>query len=333
MMTTTTRSVLFHSTGPASVLSIEETPLIDPKANEVRFAVQAIGLNRAEVMFREGQYLEQPVFPSRIGYEASGIVDAVGPRVSEFKIGDRVSSIPGFSMGEYGVYGESAIVPATSLAKYPANLDPAQGTAIWMQYLTAYGALIGIGDLRADHRVLITAASSSVGVAAIQIAKQIGATTIVTTRKAEKKAFLHEAGADHVIVTDEEDLAKEVMAITKDQGATLIFDPIGGPVVEELASAAAQGATIIEYGALSTDPTPFPLLLALGKGLTIRGYTLHEVTLFPKALAAGKSFVLDGLASGALKPVIDRTFPFDEIQAAHEYMTSNQQMGKIVVTL
>jgi NADPH:quinone reductase-like Zn-dependent oxidoreductase len=114
----TTRSVIFHSTGPASVLSIEEHELVEPKADEVRFNVEALGLNRAEIMFREGQYLEQPELPSRIGYEASGVVDAVGSDVSEFKIGDRVSSIPGFSMGDYGVYGESAVVPAASLAKY-----------------------------------------------------------------------------------------------------------------------------------------------------------------------------------------------------------------------
>jgi NADPH:quinone reductase-like Zn-dependent oxidoreductase len=124
----TTRSVIFHTTGPASVLRFEEHELVEPQADEVRFKVQAIGLNRAEIMFREGQYLEQPELPSRIGYEASGVVDAVGSGVSEFKIGDRVSSIPGFSMGDYGVYGESAVVPAASLAKYPDNLDTNEGT-------------------------------------------------------------------------------------------------------------------------------------------------------------------------------------------------------------
>lgn len=333
MTTKTTRSVIFHCTGPASVLSIEEHALVEPKADEVRFKVEAIGLNRAEIMFREGQYLEQPVLPSRLGYEASGVVDAVGPGVGDFEIGDRVSSIPGFSMGEYGVYGESAVVPVAALAKYPDNLDASEGTSIWMQYLTAYGALIEIGQLKAEQSVLITAASSSVGVAAIQIAKRVGAKAIATTRKAGKKTFLLEAGADEVIVTDEVDLAAEVMKMTNGRGAELIFDPIGGPIVEQLASAAARGATLIEYGALSTEPTPFPLFLALGKGLIIRGYTLLEVTLVPDVLAAGKQFVLEGLANGRLKPVIDKTFPFEQIQAAHEYMASNQQMGKIVVTL
>jgi NADPH:quinone reductase-like Zn-dependent oxidoreductase len=108
----TTRSVIFHTTGPASVLRFEEHELVEPQADEVRFKVQAIGLNRAEIMFREGQYLEQPELPSRIGYEASGVVEAVGSDVREFTIGDRVSSIPGFSMSDYGVYGESAVVPA-----------------------------------------------------------------------------------------------------------------------------------------------------------------------------------------------------------------------------
>jgi NADPH:quinone reductase-like Zn-dependent oxidoreductase len=333
MSNNTTRSVIFHSTGPASVLSIEEHELVEPKADEVRFKVQALGLNRAEIMFREGQYLEQAKLPSRLGYEASGVVDAVGSNVSEFKIGDRVSSIPGFSMSQYGVYGESAVVPASSLAKYPDNLDAIEGASIWMQYLTAYGALISIGQLKAGNSVLITAASSSVGVAAIQIAKMVGAKVIATTRKADKRTFLLETGAEEVIVTDETDLAEEVMRVTDGQGADLIFDPIGGPIVEQLAIAAAPGATLIEYGALSTDPTPFPLFLALGKGLIIRGYTLLEVTLVPDVLAAGKKFVLEGLRNGNLKPVIDKTFSFEEIQAAHEYMASNKQMGKIVVTL
>ena len=129
------------------------------------------------------------------------------------------------------------------------------------------------------------------------------------------------------------DLAEEVLRITDSQGADLIFDPIGGPIVEQLAIAAASGATLIEYGALSTESTPFPLFQALGKGLIIRGYTLLEVTQVPDVFAAGKKFVLEGLANGGLKPVIDRTFSFEEFQAAHEYMASNQQMGKIVVTL
>jgi NADPH:quinone reductase-like Zn-dependent oxidoreductase len=333
MTTQTARIVRFHSAGPSSVLVFDELPLVAPGENEIRIQVQALGLNRAEIMFREGQYLETPVFPSRLGSEASGIVDALGKNVTGFKLGDRVSTIPSFSMGTYGVYGESAVVPASAVAKYPDSLTPEQGTSIWMQFITAYGALIKIGNLQKGQTVLITAASSSVGVAAIQIAKQAGATAIATTRKPDKKDFLLESGADFVIVTEEMDLVESVMAHTNGNGANLVFDPIGGDIVEKLAEASAVGATIIEYGALAGEATPFPLFPALAKGLSIRGYTLFEITQNEALLKPARELIFQGLERGELKPVIDRTFTLDEIREAQDYMASNQQMGKIVVTV
>lgn len=325
--------VRFHETGGADVLKIEDLPSAQPGEGEVRLRVEAIGLNRAEVMFRRGQYLEAPEFPSRLGYEAAGIVDAVGPGTSDVQIGDRVSTIPAFSMGKHGVYGESAIVPSFAVAPYPDDLSPSEGAAIWMQYLTVFGALIDIGQLKQGESVVITAASSSVGLAAIQLAKAAGALAIATTRGPDKKDFLLDAGADHVIVTNEEALAATVLAITGEGGAELIFDPIGGPTLETLADAAAPGATIIEYGALSPEPTIFPLFSSLKKGLTIRGYTLFELVNEPESLAAGKEYIYEGLRAGALKPIIDRTFTLDGISDAHRYMESNKQKGKIVVTV
>ena len=327
------KTVRFYETGGPEVLKIEELPLVEPGAGEVRLKVEAIGINRAEVMFRQGQYLENPVLPSRIGYEAAGVVDAIGPGTSGVAIGDRVSTIPSFSIGTYGVYGESAVVPAYAVARYPGNLTPVEGTAIWMQYLTAFGALIEYGHVQKGVTVLITAASSSVGLAAIQITKSVGATAIAITRGADKKPFLLAAGADHVIVSDEQDLAASVMAITAGKGADVAFDPVAGALLGELAGAAAPGATIFEYGALSSAATTYPLFAALAKGLTVRGYTLFEIVKNPERLARGKQFIYSGLKSGALKPVIDRTFPLERIVAAHSYMESNQQKGKIVVVV
>ena len=325
--------VRFHETGGAEVLKLEDLPLTEPGEGEVRLKVEAIGLNRADVMFRQGQYLQNPELPSRLGYEAAGTVDAVGLGVSGVHKGDRVSTIPAFGMGEYGVYGESAIVPVDALVRYPNNLSAVQGAAIWMQYLTAFGALIEFGQLKKDDSVLITAASSSVGLAAIQITKAAGALAIATTRGTTKKQFLLDAGADQVIVTDEEDLADSVMAITSGKGASIIFDAVAGPLLEMLADAATSGAIIFEYGALSQAPTIFPLFTALKKGLTVRGYTLFEITKDAEKLARGKQYIYDGLESGALKPIIDRTFPLDAIADAHRYLESNQQKGKIVVTV
>jgi len=168
--------------------------------------------------------------------------------------------------------------------------------------------------------------------AAIEMIKVEGAISIAVTRTSAKKAELFKAGADYVIVTEEEDLVARVKEITSGKGARIIFDPIGGKILESLAAATARKGIIFEYGALASEPTPYPLFTALAKGLTIRAYTLFELTrdpVFPKA----KQYIFDHLASAAFKPVIDRTFHFAEIVEAHRYMESNAQIGKIVVTL
>jgi NADPH:quinone reductase-like Zn-dependent oxidoreductase len=169
-------------------------------------------------------------------------------------------------------------------------------------------------------------------VAAIQIAKVENAISIAVTRTAAKKAELLALGADHVIVSDEEDLVARVNEITSGKGARIVFDPIGGKILESLAEVTASKGIIFEYGALAPEPTPYPLFTALAKFLTIRAYTLFEVAadhVFPKA----KQYIFDRLASGAFKPLISKTFPFAEIVEAHRYMESNAQVGKIVVTL
>jgi NADPH:quinone reductase-like Zn-dependent oxidoreductase len=133
--------VRFHEVGDASVLKLEELPKPQAGEGEVLLKVEAIGLNRAEVMFRSGRYIDTPSFPSLLGYEAAGVIESVGPGVTELKPGDRVSSIPAFSMAKYGTYGEYAVLPASALAPYPQNLSPVEGASIWMQYITAYGVI------------------------------------------------------------------------------------------------------------------------------------------------------------------------------------------------
>jgi NADPH:quinone reductase-like Zn-dependent oxidoreductase len=333
-MSATVKIVRFHKIGGPEVLQFDELPLPEPAKGEVRLRVKAIGLNRAEIMFRNNQYLETPILPAKNGYEASGIVEAVGPGVDLSWIGKTASTVPGFfHLNTHGVYGEVAIVPAFALAEYPANLSYEEGTAIWMQYLTAYGGLIMLGHLAKGDFALITAASSSVGIAAIEIAKAEGATSIAVTRTAAKKATLLKHGADHVIVTDEEDLAARVNEITAGKGARVIFDPIGGKILESLAAAASTKGIILEYGALAPEPTPYPLFTALSKFLTIRAYTLFEVAADPQQYAKARKYIYDHIAAGNFKPLIDRTFPFSEIVAAHRYMESNAQVGKIVITL
>src|SRR5580658_6694642 len=157
MANNTAKIVRFHSLGGPEVLQIKEEPIPVPGRGEALLNVKAIGLNRAEVMFRNGRYLESPVLPSKLGYEAAGVVAAVGPDVDKSWIGKKASTVPGFLMTNYGVYGEVALVPASALAVYPEQLTPEEGTSIWMQYLTAYGALITNARIGKGDFVIITA--------------------------------------------------------------------------------------------------------------------------------------------------------------------------------
>ena len=329
----TVKIVRFHAVGGPEVLQLDTLPLPEPGRGEVRLRVKAIGLNRAESMFRQGRYLASPELPSKLGYEASGIVEAVGAEVDPSWLGKTASTVPAFPANVYGVYGEVAIVPAHALASYPANLSYEQGTSIWMQYITAYGALVHLGRIGPGDHVLLTAASSSVGLAAIEIAKAQGAASIAVTRSPGKKAELLAFGANNVIATQEEDLAARVAELTAGTGARVTFDPVAGSGLSALADAAAQGGTIFEYGALAQEPTPYPLFKALAKGLSIRGYTLFEGVSNPQAFAEAKNYVFDHLASGQFKPRIDKVFPLSEIVAAHRYLESNAQIGKIVVSV
>jgi NADPH:quinone reductase-like Zn-dependent oxidoreductase len=325
--------VRFEQVGGPEVLKIREEQIPTPGKGEVRLDIKAIGLNRAEVLFRRGQYLEAPELPAKLGYEAAGVVTAVGPDVDKNWIGKKASTVPAFLMTRYGVYGEAAIVPAYALAVYPQKLTPEEGTSIWMQYLTAYGALIMHGQISKGDFVIITAASSSVGIAAIEMVNAEGAVSIATTRTSKKRAALSSAGAAHVIATEEQDFLARVNEITGGKGARIIFDPIAGKGVELLAQAAAPGGTIFEYGRLAPEPTPFPLFAALHKGLAIRGYTIREILSIPELKANAEKYVFDRIEAGDFKPRIDRVFPLDQIVEAHRYMESNEQIGKIVVTV
>lgn len=327
------RIVRFHEHGGPEVLRIEEASVAEPGPGEVRIAVKALGLNRAEALMRAGTYIESPALPSGLGLEAAGIVERVGAGVEGLIAGDAVSVVPPISMARYPAYGELATFPASHVVRHPASLDWTTAAAVWMAYLTAYGALVDIARLGPGDVVAITAASSSVGLAAIQIANSVGATPIAITRTSAKRQALMEAGAAHVVATSEEALDSRLAAIAGPGGVRVVFDAVGGPIFEPLTAAMAPGGILIEYGGLSGEATPFPLFTVLGKTLTLRGYLVHEIIRDTARLEAAKTFIVEGLRTGALRPVIARVFAFDEIVEAHRYLESNAQFGKIVVTV
>jgi len=326
------RVVRIHELGGPEVLKIEETEVGPPGEGEVRVKIGAIGLNRSEAMFRAGRYPIPPQTPTLIGYEAAGTVLETGPGVTGWNPGDMVSILPNFRLGTYGVWGEEAIVPATSLITAPPGLSPAEAASVWMQYFTALAIVEG-AQVTIDDFVVIRAASSSVGLAAIQIANWAGAVSIAATRTSAKRDALIAHGAQHVVATEEVDYVPELMRITGGKGARIVFDPVGGPFVETLAEGMCERGILFVYGGLSEQPTPYPHWQSAYRGLSIRGWIASEIWNQPQRFERHKAIILQGLARGKLKPVIDRIFPFDEIAEANRYLESNQQVGKVVVTL
>jgi NADPH:quinone reductase-like Zn-dependent oxidoreductase len=327
------RQVMFYQTGSPEVLSPVDIEVRHPAAEEVRIKVSAIGLNRAEAMFRSGQYVSEPRLPASLGYEAAGVIEAIGSDVNGLAIGDRVGVIPAFTMNDYPMYGELVLAPAFAVVKLPDSITFETSAASWMQYGTAYGALIRLAGVNSSDYVVVPAASSSVGLAAIQIAKSVGAKVIALTTSTKKLAILKAIGADLVILAGRNELTKDILEITKGEGVRVIFDPVGGSDFPRLLAAARDSAVVIIYGALSSDLTPLPVIDMIGKHITVYGYEVLEMTRDSLLLPEMKKFILDGLAAGTLDPIIAKKFPFEQIVAAHRYLESGEQIGKIIVTV
>jgi NADPH:quinone reductase-like Zn-dependent oxidoreductase len=327
------RTVRFTQTGGPEVLTIEMLEIAAPGPQEVRIQVKAIGLNRADQMYRIGRYMETPVFPSKIGYEAAGIVESVGAEVKDVRIGEVVSVVPAFSLNQYATYGELILVPAYTIRKHPGSLSFEEAASVWTSFLSMYGLVVEAAKVKAGQYVVLTAASSSAGLAGIQVVNCVGGVSIAVTTSSKKREALQKAGAQHVIVAGEQDVAAEIRRITADKGADIVLDPVAGPLFADLVRAIAENGQVFVYGALSQEPAVFPALDVLLKTPTIKGYTAMDVMGNPVVLEAAVAFIYDGIAKGKLKPVIGKVFPLDQIVEATRFMESNQQVGKVVVTI
>ncbi len=312
-------------------LAIGEMEPGEPGPGEVRYRVHAIGLNRADLLYLEGEHYVPSRYPSRIGLEACGIVDRVGDGVTAFKVGDRVSAIP-YADPDYAVGGEFAVTPVGYLAPWSSQASAEAACSFWMMYATAYFAFrvhtrVGPGDT-----VLVTAASSSAGLGGLHLAKLMGARVIATTRTSAKRDRLLEEGADVVIATDEEPLAERMIEVTEGRGAQLAYDPVAGAFIRTYLDGLADGAKVFVYGMLGGDPTiEYPIASVLRRGLSIQPYSAIPALADARIREEAKLFLTLAQEAGRLSPVIDRVFPFEEALAAYEHMRSGSQFGKIVL--
>lgn len=325
------RVVVFDRFGGPDVMYLVEEPAVAPAAGEIRVRMEAFAVNPLDQMMRSGGLPAAVDLPhARLGVEGTGVVDAVGPGVTEPQIGDPVilAAVPDASVR--GSYAEYTTVPASRVITRPAGLGVVEAAAIWVAYSTAYGALVEKARMRPGDQVLVTAASGGVGRAAIQIANQIGAVPIAVTRQAAKQDDLLAAGAAAVIATDETDIVEAVRHHTGGTGADIVLDLVTGPGQQDLVAAARPGATLVAAGFLDPRPTPFPV----GAPLTIHGYRSFEHTLDPVVVKRMAAFLNAGVRLGALRPAVDTVFAFDEIVEAHRHLEKGLHGGKkIVVTV
>ncbi|HEY2385775.1 MAG TPA: zinc-dependent alcohol dehydrogenase family protein [Candidatus Binatia bacterium] len=323
---------MFTGTGDPSILRIVDVPARAPGPGEVRIRVTSAGLNRADANYRAGKYLLRTPGESRSGFEGAGVVEAVGSGVP-FAIGDRVGVLPSsFDVVKEGAAAESMTVPAGVVVRTPTPVSDRDAGAIWMQYLTAWGALVEIANAGPGDWVIVPAASSSVGIAAIQLCRAIGARVIATTTSAEKVEGLRRFQPDAIIDTRAEPYVERVQAITGGAGARVIFDPIYGPIVNDHIKVATREGIVFVYGVLDFTPLQLNAGGMLRKQLRLQGYTLGPMLGDPERRARAVAAVAAHLERGDFAPVVDSYFPLDAIQEAHRRLESNRQIGKVVVT-
>lgn len=326
------RAARFTGTGDASILRVVDEPARDPGPGEVRLRVTSAGLNRADVNYRAGRYLLRTPGESRSGFEGAGIVDAVGPGVT-VRVGARMGVLPSsFDVVHEGACAETMTVPEGVLVPTPRAVTDEDAGTIWMQYLTAWGALVTLADIGPDDFVVVPAASSSVGIAALQIGTARGARMIATTTSAAKVDILRRFAPHAIIDTRAESYVERVRALTGGRGARVILDPVYGPLVNDHVRVASDEGIVFLYGALDATPLTLQLGGLLRKNVRLQGYTIGPLLAHAERRTAAVTGIAAHLERGDFAPVIDSYFPLARIADAHRRVESNQQVGKVVVT-
>ncbi len=329
------RAVVITSHGGVEgigVLEVESPP--SPVADRVRVRVHAAGLNRADILQRRGHYPAPPGYPTNIpGLEFAGEVESIGEAVRTWKVGDRVFGITGG-----GAQAEFVVVPESNLARIPAELDWVQAGAMPEVFITAHDALFTRASLHLGERVLIHAAASGVGTAAIQVAHAASATVFGTSRTADKLQRLHELnlGLDRSVAVGGQpaNFVEAVQKWTNGAGVDVILDLVGGNYFAPNLDVLASRGRLICVGTTAGAKSEIDLRMLMRKRTTIIGTMLRGRSIEEKAEATRPfaSSVLPLVSRGAIRPVIDRVYPANEIRDAHARMESNASFGKIVLT-
>jgi NADPH2:quinone reductase len=323
------RAVVITRPGGPEVLEIQEVETPEPVGEQVRVRVRASGINRAELLQRAGVYPAPAGSPQNIpGLEFAGEVDAVGPLVSKWKPGQRVMGlVGGGAQAEYLVTHEGLLV------EIPDNLDFIQAGGIPEVFMTAHDALFTQAGLQMGERVLIHAAGSGVGTAAIQLARAAGATTYGTSRTPAKLEAARALGLD--VGLSDQNFAADIQRRTNGEGVHVVIDFVGAPYLEQNLQSLGLWGRLVILATMGGTQSNVNLGMLMQKRISMRGVTLRTRTLEEK-MGVTRRFavgVLPLLANGQVKPVVERVYALEEIAEAHRAMGENRNFGKLIVTI
>jgi putative PIG3 family NAD(P)H quinone oxidoreductase len=314
--------------GPASMMRLSEMDVPKPGAGEVLIKVAYSGVNRPDVLQRSGNYNPPPGASPVLGLELSGTVHELGAGVTQWKVGDQVCALtPG------GSYSEYCVAPAGHCLPIPKGMTMLEAAAIPENYFTVWTNVFERVKLQAGETILIHGGSSGIGLTAIQLAKQFGATVYTTVGNAEKAKFCVEKGADVAINYREQDFVEEVKKLTKDQGVNVILDMVGGEYIAKNVGLLALEGRLAQIAFLEGGKTAFDFTPVMIKRLVLTGSTLRPRTVEQKNGIANalKEKVLPLMEAGKCRPVIHQTFDLADVVKAHELMESSKHIGKIML--
>lgn len=321
------KAIVVREFGGPDVLRLEDVPDPTPGPGQVVVRAAACGVNRGDMGRRQGTYGRGggETLPFIVGWEMAGTIEAVGDGVAGFRAGDRVVALM-----PAGGYAEKAAVPAAALARIPETLTFEEAAGIPVAYLTAWFALTRRAGLRAGETVLVQAGGSGVGVAAIQMAKHLGARVITTAGSEEKLARARTLGADEVINYRTASVRDAVAQVTGGRGVDVVVESVGGRTSVESVEALAVAGRLVSVGNSSREPAPVDLAAVFGKNASLLGFYLGIEMLAPDA---GREFqhVVDLCASGAVKVIVDSVLPLSEAPVAHQRLIDRANFGKLIL--